>query len=228
MRPAYILFAVVPSLATAILADAATPARAEGCVTPTAPEIRQLHDRWIASLATMHPDKVLRNYAPDAVFIGLETPAPLIDFLSIRNHYVYFLQREPKIEVRSSATRAGCGTASDIGTMSMSARPRGNAAFEPLVVRYSVSYEHRDAKWLIVQHHLSLAEPPQTIANSAAAAVPSAKPPAVAGYLKRLPTASKRATTARQDQPATEQLEGGWTYTPGIWRPESGPKYQGD
>lgn len=225
MRPVRSFLAVVSSLA---LVSAAAPALAAGCVAPSQAEVEQLHARWVLSLATLHPDKVLRNYAPDATFVGLESTRPLTELLAIRNYYVYFLQREPKVEIQERHVRTGCDAASDNGAMTMAARPKANAPHEPLSVRYSISYENRDGKWLIVNHHLSVAEP-QPGAPPVAAAGPGAKAPAVAGFLKRLTTSKKRAAAkADPDRPATEQLQGGWTYTPGIWRPDTGPTYFGD
>lgn len=219
MRPLPILVAALASL------TAVAPAIAGDCAAPTEAEVRQLHDRWVQSLATMHPDKVLRNYAPDAVFVGLDTATPLADVLAIRNYYVYFLQREPKIAVQNRVIRSGCATASDIGALTVSARPKGNAPYEPLTVRYSVNYEQRDGKWLIVQHHLSVAEVPHA-APPVATSAPAAPAPAVAGFIKRLPAPKKPVAPAAN--PATEQLVGGWTYTPGVWRDDKGPQFQGD
>ena len=47
------------------------------------------------------------------------------------------------------------------------------------------------------------------------------------GFVKRLPSAKLRVQAPPTPNPATEQLTGGWTYTPGSWRGEA-PTYQGD
>lgn len=203
------------------------PAKAADCMAPSQAEIEQLHVRWAASLATMHPDKVLRNYAPDATMIGLETPTLLADHMAIRNHYVYFLQREPKIEVQDHVVRTTCAAATDTGAMVMSLRPKAKAAHENVTVRYSLSYEQLDGKWLITHHHLSIAEPAPRQVSAApdhqpplAANTPPPKAPAVAGYVKRLqPAKAQRApAAAKPAKPATERLQDGTTYTPAIWR----------
>lgn len=205
----------------------ASPSLAAGCVAPSQAEVAALHDRWIQSLATMHPDKVLRNYAPDATLVGLESPKVLGDTHAIRNYFVYFLQREPKIDIESRFVRTGCDTASDVGTMTVEARPKGQAPFEPLHIRYSINYENRDGHWLIVQHHLSVAEKPAPAASTAAA--PAAKAPAVAGFVKRLPAPKRTAApAAKPDDPQTEQLQGGWTYTPARWPQGESPRFLGD
>lgn len=211
---------------------AAGSARAADCVVPSHAEIQQLHDRWAGSLATMHPDKVMRNYAPDATLLGLDSPKLHSEFLSIRDHYVYFLQREPKIRIDSRVIRAGCDSASDVGTMALSARPSSKAPHETIPVRYSLSYERRDGKWLIVHHHLSVTE--DVAGQATAGAAPAPKVPAVAGFIKRVPAPKARpasaapGTPAAGDKgPATEQLIGGWTYTPGVWR-NGMPTYLGD
>jgi len=206
---------------------AAAPARAADCVVPSHAEIQQLHERWAASLATMHPDKVLRNYAADATLLGLDSPKLHNEVLSIRDHYVYFLQREPKVKVGNRVIRAGCDSASDVGTMALSARPSSKAPHETIPVRYSLSYERRDGKWLIVHHHLSVTEA-EAAPQTAAASAPKA--PAVAGFIKRLPAARPGAagpSAPSAKGPATEQLIGGWTYTPGVWR-NGMPTYLGD
>ncbi len=206
---------------------AAAPARAADCVVPSHVEIQQMHDRWAASLATMHPDKVLRNYAPDATMLGLDTPKLHGELLSLRDHYVYFLQREPKVKIDTRVIRAGCDMASDVGTMTMSIRPKSKAPYEAVPVRYSLNYERRDGKWLIVHHHLSVTEGEPAPAPTAAA--PAPKTPAVAGFIKRLPPKAAPVPPAAPAAkgPATEQLVGGWTYTPGVWR-NGMPTYLGD
>lgn len=199
-------------------------ALAVDCAQPSVAEVEQLHDRWAQSLTTIHPDKVLRNYAPDATLIGLDAAELLADDIAIRNYYVYFLQREAKPRFENRVVHTGCDTASEVGTMTLSIRPKAKAPAEPLPVRYSINYERRGDKWLIVHHHLSVMEHPASPASKPVVmAPPPARKPEVAGFIKRAATSRPRKQVPTSAAPGGD----GSDYMPGTWRNGS-PVFQGD
>ncbi len=199
------------ALLAAQAGQATATVSADSCATAALSEIHALFDRWNDSLATRHPDRVLRNYAADAIMIGLDINNLRDGFLEIRDHYVYFLQREPSAKPESRSIRLGCNTATDTGIQAMTLRPKAKAPFEVVKVRYSLSYEYRAGAWLIVHHHLSaLPEPPKPVPG-----------PVVAGFIKRAADAAKtvdvkKASPAKPAAAAPARNEGTY-YRAGSW-----------
>jgi uncharacterized protein (TIGR02246 family) len=169
------------ALATAATESTADSAPGEGCVELKEVEAAILQARWLTSLATGHPDKVLRNYAADAVLIGHDTNAVRTTPAAIRDFYVQFLAREPQVRMESRTLRLGCHTASDAGVHQMTLKSRTRGPNETILVRYSFIYERRDGSWLIVHHHASI------LPEKAPAA------PAVASFVKRTAGGSPKA-----------------------------------
>ena len=187
-----------------------TSAGAHGACAPVSEaDVASWHEKWVASLETRHPDRVMRNYATDSTMIGLDANDMRSGFLEIRDHYVYFLQREPDAKVDSRAVRTGCNTASDVGIQTMTLRAKANAPVETIKVRYTLNYEFRDEVWRIVHHHLS----------AMPISVP-AKPPAVAGFVRRTDpkTAPTRPSSSSGSQSAaTAAAMPAMTYRPAPW-----------
>ena len=64
-----VLVAVVASFITG-------PAWAVECTPITKKQVEGLFDRWNSSLATLDPEKVVENYAPDAVLLPTVSNKP--------------------------------------------------------------------------------------------------------------------------------------------------------
>jgi uncharacterized protein (TIGR02246 family) len=132
------------------------------CSPVTQQEIAALFDRWNASLATLDPDKVTANYAPDAVLLATVSNRPRTDSASIKDYFVHFLERKPQGTIDSRTIRIGCNTASDVGTYTFNLAGKTPGTTETVKARYSYIYELRDGKWVIVHHHSSaMPEPVQ-------------------------------------------------------------------
>jgi uncharacterized protein (TIGR02246 family) len=185
------------------------------CAPLSAVDVHDLYDRWAASLTTLHPDKVLRTYAKDATFAGIGSNAVRTGFLEIRDHFVYFLQREPLAVSTSRTVRVGCNFAMDAGVQELQLRPKAKQKYETMASRYTLNYEFRDGVWLIVNHHMSTVSEEAPVA--AAALAPALRTPVVAGFIKRLPDAKKPIAAAPVSPSGIETLFNGWTYTPGRW-----------
>lgn len=181
---------ITAGLAMAGAVSAAQPLP-PGCASLSESDLIALHTRWAASLETRHPDRVLKNYAPDATLIGLDGGDMRSGQLDIRDHYVYFLQREPSAKAEDRSLRIGCNAASDSGVQTMSLRPKAKVPAETVKVRYSLMYELRGDAWMIVHHHLSI------VPTKPAAA------PAVAGFIKRAPVPRRTAPSAAS--PASDE-----------------------
>jgi uncharacterized protein (TIGR02246 family) len=214
--PQRLLSAVFAGILLAASTSAPTAAQtsaSEGCVRAADGEIERLHERWNTSLQTMHPDRVLRNYAHDASLIGLDASDVRDGFLGVRDYYVYFLQREPTATLGAHVVRSGCNRLTMQGVMSVLLRPKAKQPHETVPVRVSVTYEFAGGHWLITQHHMSVVEISEA-AEQIAAARTQSKAPVVAGFLKRKPSAATAApTTAAKPAaaPSTPAKSGPWS-----------------
>ena len=86
------------------------------CVQATPAEIAALFDRGNESLATHDPDKVVANYAPDAVLLSTLSNAPRTDSAGMKEYFNHFVERNPRATIDSRTIRIGCNSASDVGT----------------------------------------------------------------------------------------------------------------
>ncbi len=230
------LSARIAALALVCLGSA-TAAMAQGrpteqlCAPVTEDEIRSLHDRWVNSLLTKHPDKVTRNYAPDAVMLAEATRKVRANYAEIREYYLYFLQLEPQVRIDHRTIRLGCNAASDVGHFAMLVNGGTPNSRDTVQGRYSFNYELRDGAWLIVHHHASVMPSADTIIKSesgrerlAVAVKPAATPaaeaepappprskPQVAGFARRIaPKPTPAPVVAKTEQPDTDYRPAKW------------------
>jgi uncharacterized protein (TIGR02246 family) len=176
-----------------------TPA-AETCAPITSDEVEILFERWAKSLLTGHPDRVTRNYAPDAVLLATTSNTPRTNYAEIRDYYFNFLQREPRVRNESRKIRIGCNVATDIGVYSFALNGPVPGTVATLVARYTFIYEQRDGAWLIVHHHSSaMPEPEAGTQNDSAGRKPEAinttsRKSEVAGFqARRAPSVVQRS-----------------------------------
>jgi uncharacterized protein (TIGR02246 family) len=117
----------------------------------TEAQVAALFDRWNGTLATNDPDKVVANYAPDAVLLATVSNTPRFTQGERRAYFVDFLKNKPQGVINNRRIKLGCNTAVDAGvyTFTMGA----NGAVVP--ARYTYTYENRGGQWLITSHHSS-------------------------------------------------------------------------
>lgn len=134
-------------MSTSVSAQTASSA---SCAPAGERQIAALFDRWNASLATLDPDKVVANYAPDGVLLATVSNQPRTSAAAIRDYFVKFLKGAPQGKIDSRTIRVGCNVAQDIGTYTFNFKD-GRAVH----ARYTYVYEWVNGQWLIAHHHSS-------------------------------------------------------------------------
>lgn len=123
------------------------------CHTLSEQQVKELFTRWNDSLQTKDADKVVANYADNAVLLATLANKPLINHEQIKGYFVDFLKKNPQGIIEQSITRGGCNWASDSGLYLFKLKENGKPG--SVEARYSFVYEYINGKWLIVQHHSS-------------------------------------------------------------------------
>lgn len=139
--------ALVLGLSAPVFAQA--PASAS-CVPADERQITALFDRWNASLATLDPDKVVANYAPDAVLLPTVSNQARTNPQEIRDYFVKFLKGSPHGKIDQRVVKIGCNVAQDVGTYTFKFKDG-----KTVHARYSYVYEWVNGQWLIAHHHSS-------------------------------------------------------------------------
>ena len=111
------------------------------CVQATPAQIADLFDRWNESLATHDPDKVVANYAPDAVLLPTLSNRPRTDSAAMKEYFLHFVERNPRAVIDTRTIRIGCNTASDVGTYTFTLSGKTPDTTETLKARYSFVYK---------------------------------------------------------------------------------------
>jgi uncharacterized protein (TIGR02246 family) len=155
------------ALAACAVAILALPGLASGqtastmtCAPITQQEVAALFDRWNASLATHDADKVVANYAPDAVLLPTLSNQPRTNSTEIKDYFLHFVERNPQGTIDTRTIRVGCNNASDVGTYTFRLSGETPGTTDIVKARYSFIYELRDGKWVIVHHHSSVMPEP--------------------------------------------------------------------
>ena len=152
--------AVVYALGLSALPALAQGTTAPNCAAADQRQIAALFDRWNASLATLDPDKVVANYAPDAVLLPTVSNQPRTDPQQIRDYFVKFLKSGPQGRIDERTIKIGCNVAQDVGTYTFRFKDG-----KSVHARYTYVYEWVDGQWLIAHHHSSAM--PEAIAKVA-------------------------------------------------------------
>ena len=172
-------------VAAVVLGPAACMAQAmptaETCAPITSDEVEVLFERWAKALRTGHPDRVTRNYAPDAILLATTSNAPRTNYDEIRDYYFNFLQREPRVRNESRKIRIGCNVVTDVGVYSFTLKGPVPGTVATMKARYTFIYEQRDGAWLIVHHHSSAMPEPEAATHNVA----TGRKPEVAGFQAR-------------------------------------------
>ncbi|WP_423596948.1 SgcJ/EcaC family oxidoreductase [Roseateles sp. MS654] len=140
----------VAAAAPALAQDRVAAAQVQ-CIAADKAQIAALFDRWNASLATKNPDKVVANYAPDAVLLPTVTNEPRATPADIRDYFVKFLKNSPQGTIDKRIINIGCNVAQDVGTYTFRF---GDGSV--VKARYTYVYEvDSNGQWLIAHHHSS-------------------------------------------------------------------------
>lgn len=138
-------------LALAATALMAGPALArEECTSINEDQVAQLFERWNASLATLKPDEVVKNYAEDAVLLPTLSNTPRLTQDERKEYFVEFLAKKPQGEIDTRVIKVDCNTAIDTGTYTFTL-----ADGKKVPARYTYTYAAKDGNWLISSHHSS-------------------------------------------------------------------------
>ncbi len=140
----------LPALASAQVSQTSTRAPAGNCQATNNPQVAALFDRWNNSLATLDPDKVVANYAVDAVLLPTVSDKPRLNRAEIREYFVKFLKAEPQGTIDTRTIKIGCNVAQDVGTYTFRFKDG-----KTVQARYTYVYEWQNGKWLIAHHHSS-------------------------------------------------------------------------
>jgi uncharacterized protein (TIGR02246 family) len=163
MKVRVLLSTLVPVLLTSIaqptIAQEQTTEMA--CVNTNETEIAQLFDRWNQSLQTGDPDKVVENYADDAILLPTVSNIPRTNHEEIKDYFEHFLQKKPVGVINMHKILIGCNLAVDNGLYTFTLTQNGKQVRVP--ARYSFEYQYINGKWLIVGHHSSVM--PEQFAN---------------------------------------------------------------
>jgi len=146
------------SLLLALLVGLAVPPseaqELRGCsVSGETVEIAALFDRWNASLATGAPEKVVKNYAPDAVLLPTVSNHVRHNHAEIQDYFEHFLEKKPKGEILECNIRKFGDIAINSGVYRFDLDDRGKA--KQVVARYTYVYKKVGNDWLILEHHSS-------------------------------------------------------------------------
>ena len=137
-------------LAASFAALLATPALATECTPITKTQVEHLFDRWNASLSTLDPEKVVENYAADALLLPTLSNKPRLTQKERAEYFAEFLQKHPKGEIDSRTIKLGCNDAIDTGIYTFTLKDGTKVP-----ARYTFTYEFKNGKWLISSHHSS-------------------------------------------------------------------------
>lgn len=170
------------------------------------------------ALASRHPDKVTRLFAPDATFLAFHADGVRGSYDSIRDAFVYFLVSNPEMTFSTMTPSSGCGVVAieGEGVWRRPANQAGASVATP--VRISMVLVDTPEGWRIQQYadERLEAEPSTTrrIEQQAAKVEPEPvrRAPAVAGFVAR----SRAAVTKPVVAPAQKSETGG--YRPGRWQ----------
>ncbi|CAN7615234.1 SgcJ/EcaC family oxidoreductase [Rhizobium rhizogenes] len=120
------------------------------CTPITEKQVEGLFDRWNTSLATLSPEKVVENYAPDAVLLPTLSNKPRLTQEERKAYFVDFLKKKPQGKIDSRTIKIGCNEAVDTGTYTFTL-----ADGTKVPARYTFTYDFENGKWLITSHHSS-------------------------------------------------------------------------
>jgi uncharacterized protein (TIGR02246 family) len=152
------LLALVAALALAGCASSSGPGRykyvprTEKCKPTSENKIAALFDRWNESLETGDPQKVVDNYAEDAILLPTVSNQPKLTQGEREEYFEQFLLDEPSGKIDLRRIYLGCNVAVDAGLYTFTFGRTGQV----VPARYSFTYRWDGERWLITSHHSSV------------------------------------------------------------------------
>ena len=144
-----LLIAAAGILSVAMPAGAQT-ATSQACQPVTRQQVAALFTQWNDDLLTRNPDKIVADYAPDAVLLPTVSNKARTTPAEIRDYFVHFMAGKPSGSIDHSYIKIGCNTAQNVGTYTFKF-----ANGKVVHARYTYVYQWENGKWLIVHHHSS-------------------------------------------------------------------------
>ena len=121
------------------------------CASTDEAAVASLFDRWNNSLKTLDSDKVVANYADDAVLLPTVSNKPRTNHEEIKDYFNSFLKKEPSGVIDKRIIKIGCNVAQDVGVYTFTFK-----GGQKVQARYTYVYEYENGNWLIAHHHSSV------------------------------------------------------------------------
>ena len=117
-------------------------------------DIAGLLEGWNASLKTGQPEKVVANYAEDAILIPTLSSQIRHTHSEIQDYFEHFLQKEPEGRIEEHNIRIYGDIAINSGLYTFTVKEDG--APREVRARFTFVYRRFGEQWLIIEHHSSL------------------------------------------------------------------------
>ena len=131
--------------------QSANAAETATCAPVSEEQVAKLFDRWNASLATLNPQEVAKNYSADSVLLATLANKPRLTQEERIDYFKHFLEKSPKGHIDSRTIKTGCNWAVDTGTYTFTMKDGSKVP-----ARYTYTYEFKGGNWLITSHHSSM------------------------------------------------------------------------
>ncbi|PDT34604.1 DUF4440 domain-containing protein [Rhizobium sp. M10] len=131
--------------------QSANAAETATCAPVSEEQVAKLFDRWNASLATLNPQEVAKNYSADSVLLATLANKPRLTQEERIDYFKHFLEKSPQGHIDSRTIKTGCNWAVDTGTYTFTMKDGSKVP-----ARYTYTYEFKGGNWLITSHHSSM------------------------------------------------------------------------
>ena len=117
-------------------------------------KIKQLLTAWNASLQTDDLDKVVANYANDAILLPTMSSKIRHNHEEIKDYFKHFLKLKAVEHVDEENIRVYGDIAVNSGRYTFNILKNGKS--EQIKARFTFVYRRAGGKWLIIEHHSSV------------------------------------------------------------------------
>jgi uncharacterized protein (TIGR02246 family) len=137
------------------------------CPRVSESDIAKLFERWNASLKTLKPKEVVKNYASDAVLLPTISNKVRHNSEEMKDYFEHFLQKKPVGKIDERNIRIYCDVAIDSGRYTFNIVDK-NGNLSKVKARYTFVYKKIGDKWLIEEHHSSVMPEKETSVSRSA------------------------------------------------------------
>jgi uncharacterized protein (TIGR02246 family) len=115
-------------------------------------------EQWAAAFSKGDLDALMRLYDDDALLWGTSSSSIRKGAKAIRQYYAQLFKAFPgtRVALRDTSPRLYGDAGVNSGSYTMR-RVLGDGKVRVTAVRFTMTYVRREGRWLIVDHHLSLA-----------------------------------------------------------------------